>query len=79
MDSDDTVIISREEYEYLKRLEEAAQQELLHSLTRGFEDAAKGRLRKRWHVLFDEFFVGIEFFFYFVDCLLLCFLVTDRH
>ena len=42
-----TITISREEYDYLKRLEEAAQEELLHSIKRGLEEAAKGRLRVR--------------------------------
>lgn len=43
----DTVTIPKEEYEYLKRLEAIAQDELLLSVKRGFEDAAKGRLRER--------------------------------
>jgi len=43
----ETVTIPKEEYEYLKRLEEAAQQELLLSLKRGIKDAAEGRLTER--------------------------------
>ena len=42
-----TVTISREEYEYLKRLEKVAQEELLLSIKRGLEDAAQGRIRER--------------------------------
>ena len=43
----ETITISREEYEYLKRLEQAAQDELLHTVTRGLEDAARSRIRQR--------------------------------
>ncbi len=43
----DTVTIPREEYEYLKRLETIAQDELLSSVKRGLEDASKGKLRGR--------------------------------
>ena len=43
----ETVTIPKEEYEYLKRLEIIAQDELLISIQRGLEDAAKGRLRER--------------------------------
>ena len=43
----ETVTIPKEEYDYLKRLEEAAQEQLLSSIKRGLEDAAKGRLRER--------------------------------
>lgn len=43
----DTVTISRDDYDYFKRLEEAAQEELLHSVKRGLEDAVKGRVRQR--------------------------------
>ncbi|HLC84429.1 MAG TPA: hypothetical protein VJH22_01405 [Candidatus Nanoarchaeia archaeon] len=43
----ETITIPKEEYEYFKRLEKAAQEELLHSIKRGLEDAAKGRLRVR--------------------------------
>ncbi len=43
----ETITISKERYEYFKRLEQAAQDELLHSIKRGLEDAACGRLRKR--------------------------------
>jgi len=43
----ETVTISKEEYEYLKRLETIAQDELLISIKRGLEDAAKGKLRER--------------------------------
>jgi len=42
-----TITISKEDYVYFKRLEQAAQEELLHSIKRGLEDAACGRLRKR--------------------------------
>jgi len=42
-----TVTIPKAEYEYLKRLEVIAQDELLLSVKRGLEDAAKGRLRER--------------------------------
>lgn len=43
----ETVVISKDEYERLKRLERVAQDELLMSITRGLEDAAKGRIRQR--------------------------------
>ena len=43
----ETVTIPKEEYEYLKRLEQVAQDELLLSIKRGLDDAAKGRLRER--------------------------------
>ena len=43
----ETVTIPKKEYERLKRLELVAQQELLLSIRRGLEDAAKGRLRER--------------------------------
>ena len=43
----ETVTILKTEYEYLKRLEVIAQDELLLSIKRGLEDAAKGRLRER--------------------------------
>lgn len=43
----ETVTIPKEEYEYLKRLEAIAQDELLLSIKRGLDDAAKGRLRER--------------------------------
>lgn len=43
----ETVTIPKEEYEYLKRLEAIAQDELLLSINRGLKDAAKGRLRER--------------------------------
>ena len=43
----ETITIPKEEYEYLKRLEQVAQDELLLSIRRGLEDAAKGRLRER--------------------------------
>ncbi len=43
----ETVTIPKEEYEYLKRLEAIAQDELLLSIKRGLEDASKGRLRER--------------------------------
>lgn len=42
-----TVTIPREEYEYLKRLESIAQDELLISIKRGLKDASEGRLRER--------------------------------
>ena len=41
------VTISKEEYDYLKRLEEAAQEELLLSIKRGLSDAAQGKIRER--------------------------------
>ena len=43
----ETITIPKEEYEYLKRLETIAQDELLNGIKRGLEDAAKGRLRER--------------------------------
>lgn len=43
----ETVTISKEEYTYLKRLEEAAQEELLLSIKRGLQDAAQGKIRER--------------------------------
>ena len=43
----ETVSIPKEEYDYLKRIEKIAQEELLSSIRRGLEDAAKGRLRER--------------------------------
>ncbi|MBI2574762.1 hypothetical protein HYV82_02670 [Candidatus Woesearchaeota archaeon] len=43
----ETVVIAKQEYEHLKRLELVAQEELLLSIKRGLEDAAKGRLRER--------------------------------
>ena len=43
----ETVTISKEEYERLKRLEQVAQDELLMSITRGLEDAAEGDVRER--------------------------------
>tara|TARA_Y100000310_G_scaffold336067_1_gene419653 strand:+ start:932 stop:1066 length:135 start_codon:yes stop_codon:yes gene_type:complete len=43
----ETVTIPKEEYEYLKRLEQVAQDELHLSIKRGLEDAAKGKLRER--------------------------------
>ena len=43
----ETVTIPKEEYEYLKRLETIAQDELLLSIKRGLEDASKGSLRER--------------------------------
>jgi len=43
----ETITIPKEEYEYLKRLEAIAQDELLLSIKRGLEDASKGRLRER--------------------------------
>lgn len=42
-----TVTILKEEYDYLKRLEKVAQEELLLSLKRGLKDATEGRLRVR--------------------------------
>ena len=41
------ITIPKTEYEYLKRLESIAQDQLLLSINRGLEDAAKGRLRER--------------------------------
>jgi len=43
----ETVTIPKEEYDYLKRLERVAQDELHLSIKRGLEDASKGRLRER--------------------------------
>ena len=43
----ETVTISKEEYDYLKRLETITQDELLLSIKRGLEDATKGRVRER--------------------------------
>ncbi len=43
----ETVTISKEEYDYLKRIEEAAQEELLLSIKRGLQDAAQGKIRER--------------------------------
>lgn len=43
----ETVTIPKEEYDYLKRLEQAAEEELLQSVKRGLEDASKGRVRER--------------------------------
>ncbi|MFH1181336.1 MAG: hypothetical protein V1702_00080 [Candidatus Woesearchaeota archaeon] len=43
----ETVTISKIEYERLKRLEAVAQDELLLSVRRGLEDAAKGKLQER--------------------------------
>ena len=43
----ETVTISKEDYEYFKRLEEAAQDELLSSIKRGLKNAAEGKLRER--------------------------------
>lgn len=43
----ETITISKEEYDYLKRLEQVAQEELLLSIRRGLEDAAHGRVRER--------------------------------
>ena len=43
----ETVTIPKEEYEHLKRLEEAAKDELLLSIKRGLKDAAEGKLRER--------------------------------
>jgi len=43
----ETVTISKEEYDYLKRIEEAAQEELLLSIKRGLNDAAQGKIRER--------------------------------
>ncbi|MEK6899866.1 MAG: hypothetical protein AABX05_01955 [Nanoarchaeota archaeon] len=43
----ETVTISKEEYDYLKRLEEASQEELLLSIKRGLNDAAQGKIRER--------------------------------
>ena len=43
----ETVTISKEEYDYLKRLEEAAQEELLLSIKRGLQDAVQGKIRER--------------------------------
>ena len=43
----ETITITKTEYDYFKRLESIAQDELLLSINRGLEDAAKGRLRER--------------------------------
>ena len=43
----ETVTISKEEYDYLKRLEAIAQDELLISIKRGLKDASEGKLRER--------------------------------
>lgn len=43
----ETVTIPKEEYDYLKRLEQIAQEELLLSVKRGLQDAAQGKLRER--------------------------------
>ena len=43
----ETVTIPKEEYLYLKRLEEVAQAELLASVRRGLNDALQGRVRQR--------------------------------
>lgn len=43
----ETVTIPKEEYDYLKRLEQVAQDELFLSIERGLKDAAKGKIRQR--------------------------------
>jgi len=43
----ETVTIPKEEYEYLKRLELIAQEDLALSIKRGLKDAAEGRIRER--------------------------------
>lgn len=43
----ETITIPKEEYEYLKRVELIAQEELLLSITRGLQDAAQGKIRER--------------------------------
>ncbi len=43
----ETVTIPKEEYEYLKRLEQIAQEDLALSIKRGLKDAAEGRIRER--------------------------------
>ena len=43
----ETVTISKDEYDYLKRLELAAQEELRLSVRRGLADAAQGQFRRR--------------------------------
>lgn len=43
----ETVMISVEDFEYFKRLEQAAQDELRGSIRRGLADAAHGRIRAR--------------------------------
>ena len=43
----ETITISKDEYEYLKRLERVMQEELLSSIKCGLEDASQGRLRER--------------------------------
>jgi len=43
----ETVTISKEEYDFLKRLEQITQEELLLSVKRGLQDAALGKIRER--------------------------------
>jgi len=43
----ETVTIPVEEYEYLKRVESIAQEELHMSIKRGLDDALHGRVRQR--------------------------------
>ena len=43
----ETVTISKDEYDYLKRVEQIAQDELRLSVRRGLEDAAEGKVRER--------------------------------
>ena len=43
----ETVTIPREEYEYYKRLEQIAQEDLIHSIRRGLKDAVEGNIRER--------------------------------
>ncbi len=43
----ETVTILKEEYDYLKRLELIAQEELLLSIRRGLDDVTQGRIRER--------------------------------
>jgi len=43
----ETVTISKEEYEHLKRLEKIAQEDLIRSVRRGFKDAVEGKVRER--------------------------------
>ncbi len=43
----ETITISKEEYEYLKRLEKVAQDELSLSIKRGLDDAVHGKVRER--------------------------------
>lgn len=45
--SAETITIPKAEYKYLKRLEQAAEDELLSSIKRGLKDAAEGRIRER--------------------------------